>query len=102
MKFGLNEAIIKQIQSVFASFPEIDEVIIYGSRAKGNYKHGSDIDLAFSGSKLDLYILNSIGLALDELYLPYTFDLSIIEHIDNTELIEHIKRVGISFHKQQS
>jgi predicted nucleotidyltransferase len=102
MKYGLSENIIKQIQEVFCSYPEINEAILYGSRAKGNYKPGSDIDLTFKGEKLNITLLNQISLKLDDLFLPYTFDLSIFLHIKNTELLEHINRVGISFYKKQA
>lgn len=50
-KFGLNQETISKIQSVFYQFPEIEEAILYGSRAKGNYKEGSDIDLTLKGDK---------------------------------------------------
>lgn len=97
MKYGLKEETVEKIQEVFASFPQVDKVILYGSRAKGNYKIGSDIDLTLKGETLNLTVLNKISLKLDDLYLPYTFDLSVYKHINNQELIEHIERVGIEF-----
>lgn len=78
----------------------VDEAILYGSRAKGDYKPGSDIDLALKGEKLDLKELNRIALALDDLFLPYTFDLSIYHRIDNPDLLEHIARVGRIFYRK--
>lgn len=99
MKFGLKAAMINKIQDVFALFPDIEKVILYGSRAKGNYRNGSDIDITLMGKNLSLD--NSVYPlmdALDELYLPYSFDISIFEHIDNQELIEHINRVGKLFY----
>lgn len=71
---------------------------IYGSRAKGNYKNGSDIDLTLKGNHLNLSLLNQIANELDDLMLPYTFDLSIYSHISNEALIEHIDRVGKLFY----
>jgi predicted nucleotidyltransferase len=100
MPYGLTEDTTKKIQAIFIAFAQIDEVILYGSRAKGNYKQGSNIDLTLKGKNLNLSILNKISLQLDDLYLPYTFDLSIYEHIDNPELIDHINRVGIEFYKK--
>jgi len=103
MKFGLEENIIEKITKVFASVSEVDEVIIYGSRAKGDNKRGSDIDIVLKGEKLTLNELNKISIALDDLLLPYTFDLSIYHRIYNSELIDHIHRVGkilYSRHKQ--
>jgi len=97
MNYGLNEKTIEAICSVFALFPEVEEAILYGSRAKGNYKNGSDIDITLVGKNLNLSIQNKIELALDELLLPYTFDISIYHHISNKNLIEHIGRVGKHF-----
>ncbi|MCW0484384.1 nucleotidyltransferase domain-containing protein [Gaoshiqia sediminis] len=50
MKFGLSETTISLLCSVFENYPEIEEVIIYGSRAKGNYREGSDIDITLKGT----------------------------------------------------
>lgn len=76
----------------------IDEVTLYGSRAMGNFKSGSDIDLTFKGEHIDHSTLYKIERALDDLLLPYIFDLSLWSHIDNPELLEHIDRVGIVFY----
>ncbi|HXH99111.1 MAG TPA: nucleotidyltransferase domain-containing protein [Sphingobacteriaceae bacterium] len=100
MKFGLRDKTIKKINSVFAEFNQIDEVIVYGSRAKGNYRNGSDIDLTIKGEKLNLHFLNQISLKIDDLLLPYIFDLSIFRQISNQDLIEHIERVGQTFYKR--
>jgi predicted nucleotidyltransferase len=97
---GLNGNIIQQICSVLSSFPQVDAAVLYGSRAKGNYKPGSDIDLTLKGN-FDLYILNSISLKLDDLYLPYMFDLSIHHHINDPDMIDHISRVGIELYRKK-
>jgi uncharacterized protein len=102
MRFGLKENVIQRIQNVFAVFPEVDEAVLYGSRAKGDYRPGSDIDLTLKGENINLSVLNKINSQLDDLLLPYTFDLSVYRSIDNLALIDHINRVGISFyHKGQ-
>jgi predicted nucleotidyltransferase len=98
MQYGLKNSTIESIMAVFASFPEIGKVVLYGSRAKGNYKPGSDIDLTFYGDRINTLILNKISLALDDLLLPYTFDLSVYSHIDNPDLIDHIQRAGVIFY----
>lgn len=100
MKYGLNEQDIKAIQTVFGQYPAINEVILYGSRAKGNYRKGSDIDLTLLGSGLDLTTLLKIENQLDDLLLPYKIDLSIFHKIENPDLIDHINRVGITFWRQ--
>ena len=99
MKFGLKEDTIREIQNIFPNFPEVDEVILFGSRAMGNYKNGSDIDLAVKG-KVTHSELNKISLKLDELFLPYTFDLVIINDIDNHDLYSNINKEGVSVYKK--
>ena len=100
-RFGLEEEVIIKIQNVFSQFPEIEKAILYGSRAKGNYKPASDIDLSLVGTKLTLSVLNKIDWALDDLFLPYTFDLSVYSMLENKNLLEHIKRVGIVFFEKE-
>ena len=90
------------MQSIFAEYPAIDKVILYGSRAKGNYREGSDIDLTIVGQNLDLNLLTKIENKLDDLLLPYNIDLSILHKIENPDLIEHIERVGIIFYEKYS
>ena len=100
MRFGLEEEVINSITRVIKNHPEINEAILYGSRAKGNSKPASDIDLTFKGDNLDLSIINKISWELDDLLLPYTFDLSIYNQIQNDELLDHIERVGKIFYKK--
>lgn len=86
--FGLRESEVELIKKELAKIG-IKNPIIFGSRAKGNYKKGSDIDIAIVGDELKAnYILN------EEVNLPYYFDVVNLEKITNKELLEHIKRVG--------
>ena len=98
MSFGLSKEIVYKIRTVFAKYPQITSVILYGSRAKGTYKTGSDIDLTLKGRDIDLHVLNNVSNDLDDLLTPYTFDLSIFNNIKNSDLLEHIERVGIEFY----
>jgi len=100
MKYGLKEIYIEKIQSVFAYYPAIDKAVLYGSRAKGNYRTGSDIDITLVGDELDLNLILKIENELDDLLLPYNIDLSIFHKIENLDLIDHIKRVGIVFYEK--
>ena len=100
MKYGLEDSTIQKIQDVFSAFRQVEKVILYGSRAKGNYKPGSDIDLTLKGQNINLSVMNQIGLLLDDLLLPYTFDLSVFEHIKDPNLLEHIERIGIVFYER--
>ncbi len=100
MQFGLKQTTIEKIQMVFCAFPEVEQAILYGSRAKGNYKNGSDIDMTLIGEMLNSTILNKISWQIDDLLLPYSFDLSLFTQIKNPNLIEHIERVGIVFYEK--
>jgi predicted nucleotidyltransferase len=97
MRYGLNEEAIQQIQKVFSAFPAIEEAVLYGSRAIGNYKNGSDIDITLKGKSLNGTIVNKVVLALDDLFLPYTFDISMFSQLDNKDIINHINQVGQVF-----
>jgi len=102
MLYGLKTHIIEKIQDVFVEYPEIDKVILYGSRAMGNFKIGSDIDLTLTGDNIDLSLLHKIESELDDLLLPYTFDISIFDHIKNKNLLDHIDRIGVEFYVKSS
>lgn len=98
--FGLKNSQISLIQSVFKKYNSIEKAVLYGSRAKGNYRNGSDIDLTLIGFGLDLTTLLKIENELDDLLLPHKIDLSIFHKIENPDLIEHINRVGKIFYQQ--
>ena len=91
---GLSEQVIQNIQSVFSNNDKVQLVILYGSRAKGNFHQGSDIDLTIMGDHLDFSDVLRIDNQLDDLLLPYKIDLSLYQSIKNTDLIDHIQRVG--------
>ena len=99
-RFGLKESTINKIISVFAKHPKIEKVLLYGSRAKGNYRNGSDIDLTLIGDELSYSYLSNIELDIDDLFLPYSFDISILKDIDNPDLVEHINRVGVVLYEK--
>jgi len=99
-QFGLKPEAITEINQIFSEYPEISKAILYGSRAKGNYKNGSDIDLTLISDRLNHRQLLQIENQIDDLLLPYSIDLSIFSSIDNLHLIEHIDRVGITFYER--
>jgi uncharacterized protein len=101
MLFGLKDDQFAKIKNAFSSFTNIDEVVIFGSRAKGNFKPGSDLDLAIKGKDFSFDDLLKLHHTLDELNLPYKFDLLIYSSIKDKDVIEHINRVGISIYKNQ-
>jgi predicted nucleotidyltransferase len=96
--FGLKAGDLEQIIGVISQF-SVAEAIIFGSRAKGTYKNGSDIDLALKGECLDNTIVRQISYQLnEELNLPYMFDVLNYHTLTNPALIEHIDRVGKSIY----
>ncbi len=102
MKFGLPDELIAGFCSVFSAHIEIEEVIIYGSRAVGTYREGSDIDITLQGDKLTPRIISIIATELDELNSPYKIDISIFSDLKNEKLIEQIKRHGQLFYKKRT
>lgn len=102
MPYGLNPHIISKIKSVFIKYPQIDKIVLYGSRAIGNYETGSDIDLTVIGNDIGLIIINKLENELDDLLLPYSFDISIFQHIKNEKLLDHINREGKEFYIKAS
>jgi predicted nucleotidyltransferase len=101
MRFGLTDETIEKINSVFIKYPEIEEVIIYGSRAKGNYREGSDIDILIKGAKVTDKTRSNVWLDIDELNTPYLFDISVFQSIRSASLMEHIDRVGQTLYKKE-
>lgn len=95
-RFGLSEGELQVITSVLHLFPEVDKGVIFGSRAKGSFKRGSDIDIALFGKDINVsqisYQLN------EETLLPYFFDILDYEKISFPELKEHVDRVGLVFY----
>ena len=96
-KHGLPENTVAQVVSVLAGFPEIQKAVLFGSRAKGTYKRGSDIDLALIGDNLDWRTLGKIDSALDDLPVPYRFSLVRFGERIDPEVAAHIQRVGLLF-----
>ena len=98
MKYGLNQTTIDKISRVFSVHPGVEQVILYGSRAKGNFRNGSDIDLTIMGKSITHSELLKIETELDDLLLPYKIDLSLLHQISDEELLDHIRRVGRVFY----
>jgi uncharacterized protein len=100
MNLGLPENTCMIIHAILKQNPAVEKAVIYGSRAKGNYKNGSDIDLTLFGNALEYKTLSAIAWALDESDIPYTVDLSLFNTIENAALREHIERVGVVFYER--
>lgn len=99
--FGIYPKSYKEILSIIEDCSSINEVIIYGSRAKGNYKEGSDIDITLKGEVTN-NDLSKLWHKLDDSYIPYKFDISIYTQLKSESLIEHINRVGKTLYKRNT
>ena len=97
MKFGLSDTVIKELQDIVRRHTNIEKVLIFGSRSKGNYRPGSDIDLAVIGKNIDYSQLLDILCEIDELELLYSIDLLDYQKKVGTPLGDHIDRVGQVF-----
>lgn len=93
--FGLPERTMKELLDYFKSKPEIEKVVIYGSRAKGNYRTGSDIDFAIWSDKEKL---SGIALELDDLPTPYMFDVTNYKTLEHEGMKNSIDRDGKIFY----
>lgn len=102
MKTGISDGIWREITEVFKNFSKITEVILFGSRAMGNFREGSDIDLAVKGDHIKLNDLLDIVAALEDLELLYKFDLVDFNKINNPELKAHIDRVGMVVYSKKT
>lgn len=102
MKYGITEFQYQQIIKVFANYREVESAILYGSRAKGCHKPYSDIDITLVGNSIDLSLLQKIEIELDDLILPYKFDISSYKSIENIDLLEHIERVDKEIYRREN
>ena len=99
--FGISAKSARLIRQVLTEFDTIDRVIIFGSRAKGNYHKGSDIDLAIYGKNLPRQTPLDLSAQLNERTpIPYFVDVLAPDFLDNSALIDHIQRVGVVFYEK--
>ncbi|MEB2783512.1 nucleotidyltransferase domain-containing protein [Algoriphagus persicinus] len=100
-KFGLLEADVAAIISVLSNYAKVERAYIFGSRAKGNYRTGSDVDLALKGENLDFDTVSQISYLLnEETNMPYKFDVLNYHSIKEPALLVHIDRVGVEVYQQ--
>ena len=99
-QFGFKEGDLETIIQTITRFPEISKAVIFGSRAKGNYKPGSDADIAVWATNINS-VSHLSGVLNDETLLPYKFDILNYDQINNTELKDHINRIGIEIFKRK-
>ncbi len=95
----LEDRELEMIRGVLRRHPEVAEAILFGSRAQGTHTVRSDVDLAVSGEVAPLRAA-AIGAELDELPLPYRFEVQSLEHLRYPSLLDHIRRVGIRIYPE--
>jgi len=102
MMFGLKQRDMDLLQKLFAEFDTIEQVLIFGSRAKETHAPGADVDLAVKGKDITLDTLSRLCSALEDSPTPYFFDVVDYNTITNPALIDHIHRVGkVLYNKNQ-
>ncbi len=98
--FGLPENVMHSLGKVLESTPEVEEAIIFGSRAKGNYHPGSDIDLTIKGPAVSLNTILTLMSKTEDLGLLYKIDFQTYSTIADEAMLNHIDRVGKLFWKR--
>ena len=94
-KYGILVSDMDDIISILSANPKTERVVLFGSRAMGNFEPGSDIDISWKGKALDINDVTKAGVAYDKLFLPYKLDLVIYSSITEPALLNHIERVGV-------
>lgn len=102
LEYGITSEQLEKISDIFKDFKKISTVSLIGSRAKGIFRSGSDIDLLLRGENILLDDLSEIMLRLDDLFLPYKFDLIIFSNVKDPELLSHIFKYAKIIYPQQA
>ena len=101
--FGITRKSYQLILAALQDYQEVEKAVLFGSRAKGNYRKGSDIDLAITGKNVSAVIALNLKAYLNEvLPIPYYIDVVAYNLLDQPDLKEHIDRVGISFYQKKT
>ena len=101
MSFGIRKEDIAYIVDAIKIFPEVEKAIIFGSRAMGNFKKGSDVDIALIGEKVNF---STVAMIKDKLQedspMPYLFDIVDVTHSSSEALKAHIRQYGIEIYSR--
>lgn len=99
--FGLSTQDLNYIISVLKQIPQIEKAIIFGSGAQGNYKKGSDVDIAIVGEEVNFNIVAHLHSKLEEQSpMPYFFDIVDYAHLQHSKLKQHIDEIGKVFYQR--
>lgn len=97
---GISNTHLQEIRDYAKKYPNIEKIILYGSRAKGTFKPGSDLDLVLVGDLIEFKDQLNFSGDLEDSYQPYFFDVAVLSHIENKSLLDHISRVGIVMYEK--
>ena len=100
VSFGLQQLQRDGIINILSSNLKVKELLLFGSRAKGNFRQASDVDIAIKGDDLTLNDLLDLSNSLESLWLPFKIDLVNYSRISESDLIDHIDRVGKTLYKR--
>ena len=101
--FGISEKSFQLIIDTLSEFDAVDSAVIFGSRAKGNFTKGSDVDIAVRGGNLQATVVMDISARLNEVIpIPYSIDVIASQFLENKNLIDHIERVGVVFYTKDN
>jgi predicted nucleotidyltransferase len=100
-RFGLLDSDLEKIVSVLSNHAKVERAYIFGSRAKGNFKNESDVDLALKGDEMDFDTVSQVSFLLnEETNMPYKFDILNYHSIKEPDLVKHIDLVGIEVYQR--
>lgn len=94
MMYGLSDKNLHELHAILASIPHIEQAVIYGSRARGDFKPGSDVDLTLLGPDLTFHDLALLDDKLYYSYIPFFFDTNAFARLSNPALVDNIRREG--------
>lgn len=100
MPYGLTDNEMQILHELFAENEKIEQVILYGSRAKGTYKPFSDVDITIVGKGLTEQDVNRLYAALEKSSIPYMFDIFTFDTLKNENLKENVSRCGVVLYKK--
>ena len=99
--YGIKDSSLKILTSIFSKYSQVEEVLLYGSRAKGTFTERSDVDIVICKSNIDRHLLGKIIFDINNSNFPYTVDLQIVENIKSRSLLAHINSNGQPFYKKE-
>ncbi|MHC1684648.1 MAG: nucleotidyltransferase family protein [Clostridiaceae bacterium] len=91
----MDNSLIIELKKVFSKYNEVEKVMLFGSRARGDFKSNSDVDICLFGKNITHLILSKISMDIDELNTPLSFDLLNFDELNKEELIKNILSEGV-------